>query len=305
MKVNFLFNLKLKSSRFFLTLVATALLMVTTLRSPAVAATAKHYDQLTFPPLPEIQIPEYTRYQLENGMTVYLVEDHELPLVEGTALFRTGSRFEPDDKVGLASLTGEVMRTGGTQSHPPDELNQLLEQKAASIESGVGETSGSAGFSALTEDLSEVFELFAEVVQDPSFTEDKLELAKTQRQGSIARRNDDPNGIAGREFQKLIYGPESPYARTIEYVTLDNIQQPDLINFYQQYFHPENMILGIVGDFDPEKMKLMIANQFGSWKPERQATTPPIPEPSQANNGGVFFVSHPQLNQSYIQMGHM
>lgn len=297
---------KLKTSKRFLSgLILTTILLVVSWRSPAVASTAKHYTDLTFPPLPEIQLPEYTRYQLENGMTVFLMEDHELPLVGGSAIFRTGSRYEPQEHVGLAGLTGAVMRTGGTLDHNGNQLNQLLEQKAASVETGIGTTAGSAGFSALSEDLETVFGLFAEVIRQPAFDPDKLELAKNQEKGSIARRNDDPDNIAGREFSKLIYGIESPYGRTIEYSTLNNIEREDLIEFYQKYFHPNNMILGVVGDFDSDQMRALIAEKFGDWEAKTPLNIPPIPPASQAQAGGIFFVDQPQLTQSYIEIGHL
>ena len=222
---------------------------------PALASSAKHYTELTFSPLPEIKLPNYSRFQLENGMVVYLMEDHELPLVSGTALFKTGDRLEPGNKVGLAEIVGTVMRSGGTKRHSADQLNQLLEQQAASVETGIGTTSGSASFSSLSEDLEQVFGLFTEVITEPLFPQEKIDLAKTQLRGSIARRNDEPDDIASREFQKLIYGKDSPYARTVEYATLDNIPREDLQQFYQQYFYPNNMILGIVGDFDSKAMR--------------------------------------------------
>lgn len=298
------FNLR-KSKPILFGLLFATVFLITTWRSPAVASTAKHYTELTFPPLPEVELPEYNRYQLDNGITVYLMEDRELPLIGGTALFRTGSRYEPADQVGLASLTGEVMRTGGTADHSADQLNQILEQKAAAVETGIGTTAGSAGFSALSEDLETVFGLFAEVIQKPVFDPQKLELAKTQEKGGIARRNDSPERIAGREFQKLIYGEESPYARTVEYETLNNIQREDLVEFYQKYFHPENMILGVVGDFDTDEMKALIAENFGSWNPEKTAQIPPEPNASQAHEAGIYFINQPQLTQSYIEMGHI
>ena len=273
--------------------------------SSAFAVAAKHYDELTFPPLPELQLPQYTRFELKNGMRVYLMEDHELPLVGGTALVRTGDRFEPADKLGLASLTGNVMRTGGTRQHSPDELNQLLEQRAAAVETGIGITSGSAGFSALSEDLETVFTLFTEVIREPTFAQDKLDLAKNQEQGAIARRNDDPDDIAGREFQKLIYGDRSPYARTVEYQTLKNISREDVVSFYQQYFHPQNIILGISGDFDTAKMRSLIEQKFGDWQSAQGSRELPLPPVSQANKSGLFFVNQPQLSQSYIEMGHL
>jgi len=304
--MQFKIGVRFKKSKLFLASLAMVTMLLTVVwHLPASAGTPKHYTELEFPSLPELQLPEYTRYRLDNGITVFLMEDHELPLVSGTALFRTGSRFEPADKVGLAGLTGEVMRTGGTLDHPPEALNQILERKAAAVETGIGDTMGSAGFNTLSEDLDTVFGLFAEVIRKPAFDPQQLELAKTQERGGIERRNDDPEEIAGREFHKLIYGDESPYARTVEYETLDRISREDLVAFHRQYFHPENMILGVVGDFDSERMQVLIAEQFGDWEPAPQAQTPPLPAVSQAQAGGVFLIDQPQLTQSYVQMGHL
>lgn len=284
--------------------IITVLLVLNT--APTVsAAPAQFYEELEFPPLREVTLPDYERYQLDNGLVVYLFEDHELPLVEGQAYFRTGDRLEPLEKTGLGSLTGTVWRTGGTESRDPDEVNEFLEQRAASVETGIDLTSGSASFFALTEDLDDVFNLFAEVVQRPTFREDKLDLAKQQIAGSIARRNDDPDDIVSREFDKLLYGKDSPYARTVEYATLDNIGQADLVEFYQRSIRPEQMILGIVGDFDPNRMKLIIASTFGRWQPEDVKPLPTKPEAQPAVQGGLFFVEQPQLTQSYIHMGHL
>lgn len=278
-------------------------------RSPALAITPRHYTELQFPPPPEIKIPPYTRFELNNGMKVYLVEDHELPLVSGVATIYTGDRLEPTDKTGLASIVGEVMRSGGTTRHSVKELNQFLEQQAAAIETGIDTTAGSAGFSALAEDLDSVFGLFAEVLRQPAFPEEWIEFSKNQWRGSIARRNDDPDDVAGREFQKLIYGAASPYARTIEYTTLDNISRDDVVGFYQKYFYPNNMLLGIIGDFDSQSMRALIEAKFGDWKPTEnpvgQQLLTALPQVSQAKAGGVYLVDQPQLTQSTIQMGHL
>jgi zinc protease len=216
---------------------------------------------------------------------------------------------------------GDVMRSGGTQTHSADELNQQLEQRAASVETSIDITAGSATFSALSEDLPDVMGLFAEVLQQPAFPQDKIDLSKNQWRGAIARRNDNPSEIADREFQKLIYGAESPYARTVEYTTLNNISRDDLISFYRQSFQPQNVLLGIVGDFDTESIKPLIAERFGKWQPT--AYSPPrqplnsllrlinnnrttaIPTVTQAKAGGVFYVDQPQLTQSSVQIGHL
>jgi zinc protease len=264
---------------------------------------------LQFAPLPEIQIPKYSQFRLANGLTVYLMEDHEWPLVTGTALIRTGDRLEPASKVGLATITGELMRAGGTRQHPAEMLNQMLEQRGAAIETDINTSSGSASFRSLTEDLPLVFDLFAEVLQLPAFAQDKLDFIKNQQRGGIARRNDDADDIASREFYKLIYGQDSPYSRTIEYRTLSQISRPDVEAFYQRYVQPSQMILGMVGDFNSQQMRALIEAKFGKWRPTVPAPkaqlSPQLTQLQQAQKSGVFFVNQPQLNQSYVLLGQL
>lgn len=284
--------------------ILTVLLSFTTTLT-AIADTPKHFTELEFDPIPEIQLPEYDRYELDNGMVVYLLEDRDLPLIGGTALIRTGSRFEPSNKVGLAQLTGTLMRSGGTLNHPPAELNSILEQKAASVETGIDNASGSASFSTLSEDLDEVFPLFAEVLRQPAFDPEQLAIAMRQQQGAITRRNDDPGDIASREFDKVIYGETSPYARTVEFETLTNISRQDIISFYQTYIRPESIILGIVGDFDSQEMIQRVQTAFGDWQVDSVLPALEPPAATQKHTQGLFVVNRPQLTQSNILLGHL
>ncbi|MGM3304812.1 M16 family metallopeptidase [Anabaena sp. WFMT] len=297
-------KLKISKNWRFVSALVIALLLTFNFSRVATAA-AKHYTDLQFTPVSEVKLPKYERFVLDNGLVVYLMEDHELPLVSGTALVKTGSRWEAGDKVGLAEIVGSVMRTGGTLNHSADELNEILEQKAAAVETDISEAAGSASFESLSEDVETVFGLFAEVLREPVFAQEKLDLVKTQAKGGIARRNDNPSEIASREFRKLIYGQDSPYARTVEYRTLDKISREDLLKFYQEYFYPNNMILGIVGDFNPQKMRSLIQSKLGAWKPNPQIAKNQLPQVSQANLGGVFAVNQPQLTQSNILIGHL
>jgi zinc protease len=290
----------------FLFLAAATCTMLLTLSwpSPAQAIEPKPYEELVFPPLGEIQIPDYERYELDNGLVVYLMEDHDLPLVSGSATFRTGSYLVSPEQTGLAEIAGEAMRLGGTLNHPPDELNQLLEQRAASVETSIDDTSGSAGFSALAEDLEDVFELYAEVIMQPAFDETQVALIEGRTAGGISRRNDDPGDIAAREFRKLIYGEESPYARTVEYASLENISQDNVVDFYNRTILPKHTILGIVGDFDPAQMKALIARTLGSWDDGNDGAVA-SPPAGQQQTAGLFFVDQPQLTQSTIHVGHI
>jgi len=146
------------------------------------------------------------------------------------------------------------------------------------------------------------------LIRHPAFPEDKLELTQTLWRGSIARRNDSPESIAGQEFGKLIYGADSPYARMVEYATIDAISRADLVAFHRRYFHPNNMLLGIIGDFKTDEMRSLIEKRFGDWKRDSTVDQPDfaaLPAVAQATSGGVFLVDQPQLTQSYIQMGHL
>jgi zinc protease len=282
----------------------TIALIITT-HNVAFAEVSPSYKNLQYPPLAEIQLPEYERYQLNNGMVIYLVEDHRLPLISGNAIIRTGSRFEPLTQVGLADLTGDLMRLGGTKNHTPEQLNYILEQKASAIETSINTTSGSASFTSLSYDLDTVFPLFAEVLQSPVFDEQQLSLQQTKTKGAIARRNDNPGQIASREFAKLIYGDNSPYARTVEYKTLNNISREDLVSFYSKYIRPDNIILGIVGDFDTAQMKSLIEKTFGNWQVKTPSPNLKIASPQQQKTGGIYIVDQPQLTQSNILLGHL
>ena len=155
-------------------------------------------DEITYPELPDFEIPQPRRVELDNGMTVFLIEDRELPVVNASARVGVGSVYAPAELAGLADVTGTVMRTGGTETMTPDELDTFLEDRGASIETSIGESSGSASFSTLKENLDEVLPVFVEVLQNPAFREEKVELAKTQQKSLISRRNDDPQQIAFR-----------------------------------------------------------------------------------------------------------
>ena len=157
-------------------------------------------------------------------MKVYLLEDHELPLVHGTALIRTGNLFDPAGKIGLASVTGDAIRSGGTSKLSGDQIDEQLENIAADVESQIDETSGSLSFSTLKERTDEVMTLFHDVLTDPAFREDKIELWKAQTSGGIERRNDEPMGITAREYLNILYGRNNSYGWTMEHA--DVCQSP-------------------------------------------------------------------------------
>ncbi|MEX2299713.1 MAG: pitrilysin family protein [Bryobacterales bacterium] len=257
-----------------------------------------------YPALDEIEIPEVPSYTLPNGMQLYLLPDDTLPIITGRALIRTGNLFDPPDKIGLSGVTGSVLRIGGTKSRSGDEIDQELENMAASVEAGIGETSGSANFWTLKENLGRVLEIFADVLMNPGFRQDKIDFTKQQIRSGIARRNDDAHGIAAREFTNLIYGKDNPYGWQLEYEHIDNIDRSDVVAFYERYFFPANVSLAIYGDFSPEEMKAAIEKAFAGWT-AKQPPVPEFPGVKAGEDGKVYFVDKTDVNQSNIQIGHL
>jgi predicted Zn-dependent peptidase len=262
------------------------------------------YSRLKYPRIGDVKIPRVERVTLANGMQLFLLEDHELPLVDASAMIRVGSVYEPADKIGLASITGTVMRTGGTTSKTGDQLDEELEQIAASVETWIGQNSGGASVSVLKEDVDKGLAILADVLMNPAFREDKIELAKIQHRSYIARRNDNMRSIANREYVKVIYGPESVYARHTEYATIDNITRDDLVAFHKRFYHPNNVMLAVWGDFDTKQMVAKIGEVFKGWE-KADVEVPKVPQVQYDFRSTVNLIRKDDINQSAIFLGHI
>jgi len=276
----------------------------TTVPPAAIPNTPVAYGDLKFPPLKQIPIPNVTTYTLPNGLKLYLLEDRELPVVGGTVRVRTGNLFEPADKVGLASITGTVMRSGGTKSKTGDRIDEELENIAASVESDIGESSGSVSFSALKENTDAVLGIFKDVLTQPEFRQDKIDLAKSELRSGIARRNDDAHGVAEREFASIVYGKNTPYGWQTEYATLDRITRADVAAFYRRYFFPANMLMAVWGDFSTAEMQAKLTRLFGGWNYE-QPKVPPFPQVHEKTQPGIYLAKKDDVTQTFFIAGHL
>jgi len=268
--------------------------------APRANAQVSDWEQIRIPPLAPFHPQEPRRVELPNGLVIFLQEDHELPLVRGTARIRGGSRDEPAAKVGLVQIYGQVWRTGGTQEQTGDQLDDYLEARAAKVEARGGVDSTTLSWDCLTDNQEEVFQVFANLLRDPAFRGDKIAVAKRQLDTAISRRNDEPEQIAAREARKLGYGENSPYARQAEYETVGAVTRDDLVNWYHTYVHPNNVILGVVGDFDSKVMEEKLRAAFGSW--ERGPALPPLQVAFNGPKPGIYFVPKDDVNQSSIRM---
>jgi zinc protease len=262
------------------------------------------YKDLKYPPMPQVKVPEPVQVTLSNGMRVFLLEDHELPLIHGLALIHTGNLFDPPDKRGLSELTADVMRSGGTKMKTGDQIDQELEDVAASVESAMDETSASLSFSALKESAGAVLQTFKEVMTEPEFRQDKLDLAISQMKSAISRRNDDASSIADRELLSILYGRDTSYGWQIEYEHLARIHREDLIQFYRRYYFPKNIMLGIYGDFSISEMKDKLELLFAGWIVEQPAV-PPFPPVTAKPAPGIYLAEKTDVTQTFFAAGEL
>ncbi len=262
---------------------------------------AKPHQELTFepitfkPPVPEKRV-------LSNGMTLYLLEDHELPLFNINGLIQTGNIYDPADKVGLASICAGVMRTGGTMSREPDMLNEALESMAASVEVGMSREYGTVNLSTLAEDIEKGLEIFADVLRNPAFREEKLELRKQQAVEGIRRRNDNPIQLAWRNFSALLYGTDHPFGWYSEIEGIESITVEDLKAFHAKYYQPDNMMLAITGDFDTETLIPQLEKVFAGWE-STEIAFPDVPTVDATLEPSVNYIFK-DLPQSVMLIGH-
>ncbi len=279
-----------------LMLVGTAILATI----PQAAAQATSWQQVPIPPLPAFKPQQPRRIELKNGLVIFLQEDHELPLIDGSARIRGGSINEPVSKTGLVDIYSEVWRTGGTKSQSGDQLDDFLEVRAAKVETGGSSDSTSISFSCLKADLDDVFKAFVDVLENPEFRADKIDIAQKEEGDGISRRNDDVSEIAHRESVKLAYGADNPYARVPEYSTVAAITRQDLIDWHDRYVHPNNIILGISGDFDSAAMEARLRAAFDAW-PKGPALPKDEVQFAPAKPG-YYLVPKDDVNQSTIHM---
>ena len=259
----------------------------------------KPWEKIPIPKLHQFKPQEPERIELKNGIVIFLQEDHELPFVSGSVLIPGGSRDEDAARTGMVGLYGQTWRTSGTAKMDGDAMDDLLEAKAAHIETEGGEDSTVLAWDSLKGDADQVFSLAMDLLFHPKFSVEKLALAQQQEATGIVRRNDDESGIADRESSKLVYGANSPYTREPELSTIGAVTVDDLKAWHNRTIHGR-LIIAISGDFDAAATEARLRAAF-------EALPPVVPEPARHDvfagpTPGVYFIQKSDVNQSNVQI---
>lgn len=246
--------------------------------------------------------------ELPSGLKVYLLENHELPVIEAYAMIRTGSVYEPSGKTGLAELLGVLLRTGGSGKYSPDQINETLEYLGASVETGMDLEHGTASFFCLSKDLDQVLDIFADVLQNPVFRKDKLRLEKEKLLEQIRRRNDDPIAVVRREVKRMLYGTEHPYGRRMEAEEIKKISRKDLLAFHRGFYRSDAVSIAVSGDFKSGEMLEKLKKAFAPAPSEALSAClpagpcPQIPDSSAALERKVYLAAKPGVTQTAVTM---
>jgi zinc protease len=283
-------------------LASSTLCVAQTTAAPATAAShqAQPWKSIPVPPLHVFKPAEPTKFELPNGVTIFLEEDHELPFISGFIRIRGGSRDEPADKVGLVSLYGDTWRTSGSTQATGDALDDTLAAKAASIETSGGGAATSISWSSFATDFDSVFASTMDLLLHPTFQEAKLDLAKRSEISAILRRNDDAGSIAAREAIEIAYGKTNPYGREPEIPTVSAVKLDDLRDWHDKTVAGSNLIVGVIGDFDSKVMEQKLRAAFTPIPRGTELVTAKIDftEPTP----GIYFANKEDVDQSNIYM---
>ncbi len=257
--------------------------------------------ELTFAPL-EFQVPEIARTVQDNGLHLYLQEDHELPLVEITAMIGVGSIGDPADKTGRASLYASLLRAGGTGDLSPDELDNTLEQMAADFSAAADTYAVTLNLSLQSADLEAGLRILADALRRPAFDPARLEILRRQMIEGIRRQNDDPGAVAQRALGEALYG-DHPLGRSATVASVRAITRDDLLALHRRFVHPNNLWLGITGDFDPDSLQRLLNRHFADWP--QAAFTPQAVPPVGAAPAPAAWVAAKEIPQTTILLGEV
>jgi len=289
----------MKNNKTFLNLTIIIILL---------AAAGPSFAQLDPKALPEpaplkFNPPKPIEFTLPNGIRVLYLEDRELPLINILGFLKCGSLYEPGEKTGLAALTGTVLRTGGTKKMSGDDINEELESLAATVESSIGTEFAQIMVQCLKKDLKRVLEIYADIVMNPEFRQDRIDLAKNQAVESIRRRWDMPIQAASALFQERVYGAGHPLGRRATPKSLAAVVRQDLVDFHKKYFAPNNMLIGVSGDLSASEAKSLLQSVFGAWK-KKDVRFPAVPALAENADGTVYY-AYKDTPQGNMFLGHL
>jgi predicted Zn-dependent peptidase len=251
------------------------------------------------------QPPHWSRFKLKNGLDGYLVEFHDLPLVDLNLIVKTGSASNPPDKAGLADLTARML-VEGTKTRGALEIADQVASLGATLVTGSTWEASSGLVSTLTRNLDPALALFSDVILHPAFDTKEFGRVRDNLLTAIARRKDSPPTVAGLALAHLLYGPKHPYGwpTTGTEASIKKLTPADLRAFYQANYRPGNAALIVAGDVTEATLRPKLEAAFKSWHGGRVAARK-LPVPAAPAGTKIFLIDKAGAPQSSIRVGQI
>ena len=258
-------------------------------------------QSMQFAPL-RFNPPTPKRLVLSNGVAVYLLQDHSLPLLDVEFVSKAGVANLPDSLWGVGWQADNLMRTGGTTRLSPDSVDKLIEYYALNVGISTGNEQSTASFSGLSRYRDQMLELGFDLLRNPRNDSARVRIIADQQMENWRRRNDQPGSILGRAWSQVMIG-DNPLGRSL--VTPDEVRGFTSARFrwtQERIYCPQNLVLGVSGDFDERGLIAKLESLFRGW-PACQPGLRPVPA-LQISEGPRTVLVEKDVNQTNIRMGH-
>ena len=212
-------------------------------------------------PAPEVRIGDYQSFKLDNGLTVFVIENHKVPMVTYSLALDLDPILE-GDKAGYVSMAGDLLRAG-TTNRTKDQIDEAVDFIGASLSTS---SKGIYGRS-LTKYSEKLLDIMSDILYNSTFPESELEKNRKQQLTGLQSQKTEPRAIAANVSGVLLYGKDHPYGEVVSEETLKNITVNDCKNYYKTYFHPNVAYLVMVGDITLKEAKKQANKYFSDWKP--------------------------------------
>jgi zinc protease len=255
-------------------------------------------------PAPKIQLPEIQKATLKNGLRVWLVEQHELPVVAMNLVIQAGADHDPAAQPGIASMAADLLDEG-TKTRTTLQISEEIDAIGASFSTGASVDASFVTLSTLTKHLDKALSVFTDVVANPTFPEKEFVRLQKQRLTSLVQQRDQPPAIANNAFSTVLYGSEHPYGHNPSGTesSVKAMSAGDLEKFYKTYYRPNNSTLIVVGDVKMSTIVPKLDDAFATWSSGEVASFP-VPPPKAPDRMRVYLVDKPGAPQSEVRIGY-
>ncbi len=268
---------------------------------PALGLAQVNPRDMNFPAI-EFNPAEPERFVTDNGMVIYFLEDHQLPVVTLDAYFKGGTIYDPADKTGLTGIMAALLRSGGAGKRTPDQADQDLDFVGARISSQAADHALILELNILKKDIDLGLTLLADMLLKPKFDSARLALELSNAMDNVRRQNDDPHGISRRVFYQTVYG-NHPYGQFATLESLGKIARADIMAQSGRFYHPDNCILAVAGDLTYKELQDLIKKYFGAW-PKGMKPLETVGNARAGFKPGVYYAEK-DINQANMRLGYL